>query len=698
MTHRQTTQMLLGALHAVVGLSVFVFDIALPLSGSACMLYMALAGIAMRLMPRETTLRLVYGYTALILLGLLCARSDQALWVDIINRTFAFGGLWAIVWCAFYRQDHPEVIQDAGEEGAAAVYVSGDMAAHEASLRQQRDWLDGTLASLGEAVITTDAHLTITFFNRAAEDLTGWQAIDACGRPLTMVLRLCDAATRKPVTVSLDHVLQEGIATELAEQLRLLRPDGQSRAIAGRGTPLLDAQGQVQGVVLVIRDLTAPKRLEAQMRQSQKLAAIGTLAGGIAHEFNNLLAGIMGFTELALEDTPDDSVIRPHLQKVMKASLRAKQVVLQLLTFSRQTPPVREPVQLDTIIHDALTLLRASLPSAITIHYHETPHNEAILADPAQLHQVVMHLAANAGDAMRDHGGRLEINADTIKIPTDSGTSPELPPGAYARLRVRDTGCGMPPEIQERIFEPFFTTKEVGQGTGLGLATVHGIVTGYGGAITVASRVGRGTTFTVYLPLSTETRAVSVPTMAPLTQEHGCVLVVDDEPMLVQVSCARLGRLGYETVGCTESQDALRVFRATPERFTLVLTDYTMPEMTGLKLARTLQHIRPDIPVILSSGAQEGLDTSRVLGQGIAAVLLKPWSMQELTTTLQRLQASTPAPRPAFCPGPHTAGSGCAPGSHSVRLIAGGVVPRPGVAVVNGDRQAEWLSDHGVCG
>ena len=223
------------------------------------------------------------------------------------------------------------------------------------------------LASLGEAVITTDTDLTVTFCNQAAENLTGWQAVDAHGRLLTTILHLLDEPTRQPLTVSLDQVVQQGIVMGLGEQTLLLRPDGYVRAIAGCATPIRDAQGLVQGLVLVVRDITAPRGVEAQLQQSQKLAAIGTLAAGIAHEFNNVLASIIGFTELTIDDVPPESRAWHNLQKVLQAGLRAKQIVQQLLAFSRQSPPVRESVQLDQVIREALTLLRASLPSTITL-------------------------------------------------------------------------------------------------------------------------------------------------------------------------------------------------------------------------------------------------------------------------------------------------------------------------------------------
>jgi len=569
--------------------------------------------------------------------------------MEVINRSLGLGALWIVVHLAHRRQGKEEALTQRGPKQTPDVAhahesLQVEMAARqraETSLQQQRDWLDVALASLGEAVITTDTRLTVTFCNRAAENLTAWRALDAHGRPLTTILHLLDEPTRQPLTVPLDQVVQQGIVMGLGEQTLLMRPDGYVRAIAGCATPIRDAQGLVQGLVLVVRDITASRGIEAQLLQSQKLAAIGTLAGGIAHEFNNVLASIIGFTELTIDDVPPESRAWHNLQKVLQAGLRAKQVVQQLLAFSRQSPPARESVQLDQILREALTLLRASLPSTITLQYDGKPGGGLILADPAQMHQVMMHLGANAADAMRQTGGRLEVSLDTVHVLAEAADPPDLSPGAYVRIRVRDTGCGMSPEVQERIFEPFFTTKDVGEGTGLGLATVHGIVSSHGGTITVRSRCGRGTTFTVYLPQRDRAPAPATPAPVPLLQEQGCALMIDDEAMLVQLGCTQLQRLGYEAVGCTDSRVALDTFRAAPTRFDFVITDSTMPGMTGMTLARELQRLRPDLPVILCSGSHEGLDAERAAAQGIAAVLLKPWTPRELARTIQRVCQSS---------------------------------------------------------
>ena len=645
MPQHQTTRVSLGALSVGCTLSVFLADLILPMGAATSIAYIGVILLAARSSWRGSPTLAAIGCTGLTILGWVCALPGSLVWMEVSNRSLGLGALWITVHLAHRRQGKAKVLahrrtRQTPDVAHAHESLQAEMAARqraEASLQQQRDWLDVALASLGEAVITTDERLMVTFCNQAAENLTGWPAVDAHGRPLTTILHLLDEPTRQPVTVPLDQVVQEGIVMGLGEQTLLMRPDGYVRAIAGCATPIRDAQGLVQGMVLVVRDITAPKGVEAQLRQSQKLAAIGTLAGGIAHEFNNVLASIIGFTELTVDDVSPESRAWHNLQKVLQAGLRAKQVVQQLLAFSRQSPPVRESVQLDQIIREALTLLRASLPSTITLQYYGKPGGGPVLADPAQMHQVVMHLSANAADAMRQTGGRLEVSLDTMHVLAEAADSPYLSPGAYVRLRVRDTGCGMSPEVQERIFEPFFTTKDVGEGTGLGLATVHGIVSGHGGTITVSSRCGRGTTFTVYLPQRERAPAPTTLAAVPFLQEQGCALMIDDEAMLVQLGCTQLKRLGYEAVGCTDSRVALDTFRAAPTRFDFVITDSTMPGMTGMTLARELQRLRPDLPVILCSGSHEDLDPERAAARGIAAILPKPWTPQELARTIQQV-------------------------------------------------------------
>jgi nitrogen-specific signal transduction histidine kinase/ActR/RegA family two-component response regulator len=387
-------------------------------------------------------------------------------------------------------------------------------------------------------------------------------------------------------------------------------------------------------------DITERKRLETQLRQAHKMQAIGTLAGGIAHDFNNILTAILGYTELAMEERKQDRVLREYLQGVLTAGHRAKDLVQQILAFSRQTEPVRTPIQAHLLIREVLGLLRAVLPSTITIQPVIATYAGAVLADPTQIQQVVLNLCMNAAHAMRESDGVIEVRLEPVDLPTDHTTvTAVLRAGPYVRLIVRDTGHGMAPEILERIFEPFFTTKQMGEGTGMGLAVVHGIVTSHGGGITVESTPGQGTTFAVYLPRLVAPTTSTVDTEEPLPGWHERILLVDDEETLVYLWRAALEHLGYSVVVCTSSPEALDVFRAAPQSFDVVITDYTMPTMTGEVLARELRRIRPDIPIILYTGFSETMTAERARVLGIDALVLKPLGVHDLNLTIRQVLA-----------------------------------------------------------
>lgn len=376
----------------------------------------------------------------------------------------------------------------------------------------------------------------------------------------------------------------------------------------------------------------ARMRLEAQVSQSHKLEAIGTLAGGITHDFNNMLSAILGFTELAMHDTPQDHPTQRYLQQVLTAGRRAKDLVHQILTFCHQQQPKRQLMQLQVLVKEALKLLRASLPATIDIQAHIDTHARPIIADPTQMHQVLVNLCTNAEHAMRAHGGTLTVSLHTVELEAppkpDSAT---LRPGPYLQLTIQDTGHGIDPTVQEHIFEPFFTTKEAGEGTGMGLAMVHSIVVSHGGTITVDSTPGHGATFTVYLPCSQQT-------VCPVSQRddhipeghHERILFVDDEIVLTHLGKAILERLGYETVVRSSSREALETFRATPHQFDLVITDQTMPHMTGETLVRELRRIRPDIPIILCTGFSHTMTSEKARTLGIDALLHKPLGSRDL--------------------------------------------------------------------
>ncbi len=371
----------------------------------------------------------------------------------------------------------------------------------EAAGHQQRKVLALTLGSIADAVLTTDTEGRITFLNPVAEALTGWSLQDALGQPCEMVFRLVHERTRQPLESPVARVLRDGLIGDLAPQTVLITRDGRDVPVADLSAPIRRGDEELYGVVVVFRDASDLRHMEAQLRHAQKMEALGTLAAGIAHDFNNILAAILGYTELVQIDIPRD---QPHwflLQRVLTASLRAKALVQQILAFSRSTPVAWIPVSLAAVLRETLPFLRALLPSTIEMEDHLTPEATLVLANATQIQQIIMNLGANAGDAMGDTGGRLAIHLEVVEVDgAFAAIHPTLRAGPYVRLRVRDSGPGIPPDVLARIFEPFFTTKEVGQGTGLGLSVVHGIVEAHGGAILVESPLGQGTTFMLYLP------------------------------------------------------------------------------------------------------------------------------------------------------------------------------------------------------
>ena len=395
----------------------------------------------------------------------------------------------------------------------------------------------------------------------------------------------------------------------------------------------------------IIIDLTERKKLETQLQHALKMEAIGTLAGGIAHDFNNILAAILGYAEMAAMDAPRESLVHQNLQHVLKASYRAKDLVEHILSFSRHTDLVRKPVLIAPILKEALKLLRASLPTTIAIQTDIDDGLACVESDPTQIHQIMMNLGANAGQAMGERGGTLSVQLEAVRLEADSTKiHPDLIPGHYQCLAVADTGSGIPKDIQERIFEPYFTTKGSVSGTGMGLAVVHGIAKSHGGAITVQSDGVRGSIFRVYLP-ELPCRSPDGETIRPeIPLGRGRILLVDDEEILTDMGSQMLKRLGYTVTATNSSMDALAMFKDQPEGFDLILTDMTMPEMTGDILAREVIALRPDMPVIICTGFNESMDPAKSEALGIRAYLMKPLKIQELATTIHRvLEEASPA-------------------------------------------------------
>ena len=398
------------------------------------------------------------------------------------------------------------------------------------------------------------------------------------------------------------------------------------------------------------------RKMCVQLQQAQKMEAIGTLAGGIAHDFNNVLTAVIGYTEMALDDVTKGPLLQNDLQEVLKAGIRAKDLVNQILTFSRQTEQELMPVKLKLVAKEAIKLLRASLPT--TIEIRQDIQNESwVLADPTQIHQILMNLCTNAGHAMQEKGGILEVSLRNVDLKTDQNRSKiEIPksmaqsapgwagqaeiglaPGSYLRLTVSDTGHGMDRSTIQRIFDPYFTTKDKGEGTGLGLSVVHGIVKDHGGTVTVYSEPGRGAAFHVYLPVIERESELDVAAEKILPTGTERILFIDDEPSLVNLGTQMLEGLGYKVVTRTSSLEALELFKEQYDKFDLVFTDMTMPNMTGEELAKEVLKVRPDIPVILCTGFSSRITEEKAKAFGIRAFVMKPLLKLDMAKTIRRV-------------------------------------------------------------
>lgn len=487
-----------------------------------------------------------------------------------------------------------------------------------------------------DAIILMDNHGRIAYWNPAAERVFGYTELEALGRDLHELVMPLRFASELKKALARFFNSGEGDALGKILEMTALNKDGSEFPVELTISPLLQDEGW--WAVGIVRDISERVRerkgledLQAQLRHSQKMEAIGTLAGGIAHDFNNILAAIMGYTELALLEVGEGS-LKENLVEVRKSSGRAKDLVAHILAFSRQGEMARMPVNIVPVIKETLKMLRASLPTTIEIRQTLGQDIGKILADPTQIHQVLMNLCTNAAHAMREKGGVLEIALAQVCLQEEPILrSFAIDPGNYLRLIVRDTGHGIAPAIVEKIFDPFFTTKNRGEGTGLGLSVVHGIVTSHGGAIEVKSVPGQGTSFLLYFPVLesvTETMEPAVVDAPPTGKER--VLFVDDEISLIELGERILAYLGYQVTTRTSSIEALALFRANPDKFDLVVTDYTMPNMTGGELAKKIREIRPEMPIVLCTGFSEMFTEEKAMALGIQGYVMKPISIHEL--------------------------------------------------------------------
>ncbi len=502
--------------------------------------------------------------------------------------------------------------------------------------------LNFAIERAAESVLITDPNGVIQYVNPAFEKVTGYSRSETIGRTPSL---LKSGVQDHSFYENLWKTLKSGVIW--SGRITNRRKDGKLIQADSTISPLLTSAGELTGYIALNRDITEAVKLETMLRQAQKMEAIGTLAGGIAHDFNNILSAMMGYAELARFRTTDPQ-IQPYLEQILKACERSRDLVKQILTFSRRREQEMKPMAVTPVVREVMQLLRSSIPSTVEIRTSfETPH-DTVLADPTQIHQVLMNLCTNALHAMRDREGVLDVRLGRQVLTAQSPVfDPGLKEGPYLQMVVSDTGEGIDPAVRDKIFDPFFTTKASGEGTGLGLSVVYGIVKDHGGMIHVESEPGKGTAFTIHLPLLDAEKKWEGPEMALIPEGTGHILYVDDEEPIASLGWEMLTSLGYDVAVRLSSLDALEAFRANPQGYDLVITDMTMPNMTGARLAGEMLKIRPDLPVILTTGFSERMDREEAQKLGCRDFLMKPVSLGDLARAVKRAleKGSEPAER-----------------------------------------------------
>jgi len=507
----------------------------------------------------------------------------------------------------------------------------------EKKLKESEERYRELVQNANSIILRRDPQGIITFFNEFAQSFFGYTEDEILGKNVVgTIVPETETTGRNLVAMIQDIVLHPERYS--ANENENMRRNGERVWVAWTNKAIRDKDGNIVEILCIGNNITEQRRLQAQLIRSQKMEAIGTLAGGIAHDFNNILSLIIGYTELARDEVPEGSQLWEDLREVYQAGKRARDLVKHILTFSRQSEQEQKPIHIQPIVEEALKLLRPSLPTTIEIRKHLTATG-MVLSDPTQIEQVIMNLCTNAYHAMRDRGGVLEVSLTDIELDSDfTARHLDTHIGPYIRFTVSDTGHGIEKKDIDRIFEPYYTTKEKTGGTGMGLSVVHGMVKSYSGAITVYSEPGKGTTFNVFLPrcedaeVREEPKEVALP---PGGRER--ILFVDDEPALVDMDRRMLERLGYDVVTSTSGTEALEVFRKQPENFDLVITDMTMPKMTGDKLATELLSIRPGIPIILCTGFSERITGEKAKEMGIRKFVMKPLVKSELAKAVREV-------------------------------------------------------------
>lgn len=507
--------------------------------------------------------------------------------------------------------------------------------AQQQALINNEENLRITLDSIGDAVIATDEQTRIVRMNPVAEKLTGWPSREAVGRPLAEVFRIIDGRTRRQIENPVGKIIETGRIVGLAPHAVMIARGGQERHIADSGAPICNTDHKTIGVVLVFRDVTEEHALQERLQQSQKMEAIGELAGGVAHDFNNMLAGIIGGAEMVGELLKDDSAAKPCLDIIIESAERAAELTAKLLAFARRHPAAFVTVDVHRTLEDTIALLKTSVDRRIVIEPSLLADRFRVIGDAAQLQSAFLNLGINAAQAM-PNGGVIKIDTGTVELDAAycAASSFDLKPGSYLEIRVTDSGHGIPEENIPRIFEPFFTTKARGVGTGLGLSAVLGTVQQHDGAITVSSKLKAGTCFKILLRLSAEDDVIADPVVPATIKGSGRILIVDDEPVIRRSSSFILSGLGYQPILAENGCQALKIFKEAAGTIDLVILDMIMPEMNGKECFAEMKKIDPNVRVVLSSGFVHDEDLTRMTANGLCGFIRKPYRTAALSTVI----------------------------------------------------------------
>ncbi|NLF30964.1 MAG: response regulator [Planctomycetes bacterium] len=544
----------------------------------------------------------------------------------VINRPYSF-----------YDAHRYEIWATFGAMALLVLLVIGQSAAIvrrrriQRELAQREEDLRITLDSIGDGVIVTDAQGRIVRINPVAARLTGWEAAEAIGHPLDDVLNLVDPESRQPAPVRIDHVLKHGEPASLDSRSVLLSRTKNELLIDDSGAPIRDAEGAIIGMVLVFRDVTAEHLMEQKLRQAQKMEAIGQLAGGVAHDFNNILQAILGYGEMAEVAAEPDGSVHEFIGEMLKAGRRAQTLVSQLLAFSRRQVLKMEPLDLNEVIADLTKMIRRIIGEHIALEFVPAADLGTVLADRGQITQILTNLCVNSRDAIGE-GGTITIATGNVTLDTDfCAAHAWAVPGHYVKFSVTDTGCGMDESTLAQAFEPYFTTKGLGKGTGLGLSTVYGLVKQHRGLVEVESQVGNGTTFTIYLPRSRRSAAGgAAPGDTQMPGGHETILLAEDDPMVLPLAREMLERAGYTVLTATDGEEAVRVFEAHADAIDLAVLDMVMPRLSGRAACDRMLSIRKDLRIIFASGYSPAELPADVAGARDMVLLQKPYTHTDL--------------------------------------------------------------------